>query len=143
MSDARSRSLSAWRGFAILAASALAGVALSSAIGILPTYRVAGLPGVGAMAAAAGMVALVSAAATLPVALARPTDAKGVLRAVQLSMLARFVLTLALALAVVVGTSVPRAAFLIWVAIHYLVALVGTTVAELWWLKVRRAETAA
>lgn len=115
----------------ILAAWTAGALALCAAIGILPTYRWAGRPGVAAMAVAAIAVWAVAAAGAVPVAVARPADPKGLLQAVLAAMGIRFALTLAVAAALLLGTSLPRVTLSAWVAVCYVVALFVATTVEL------------
>jgi hypothetical protein len=127
----------------ILTLVAAAAVAVSSGIGILPTYRMAGPAAAIAMGVAAVVVWAVSAAGAIPVALWRESDPRAVLLAVQLGMGVRFVLTLAVAVALALGTTLPRTPLLLWIGIHYVVVLTATTVTEVWLLRRRQPEASA
>lgn len=95
------------------------------------------------MAAASIAVWLVCAAGAVPVAMARPSDGRGVLLAIQSGTAVRFLLILAVTLALVLGSSLPRVALLGWIAIDYMVALAITTVVELRLLRGKASEASA
>lgn len=126
-----------------LALANTATLAISGALGTLPTYRLAGGEGLYALAAAAGAVWLAGAAGAVPVAMTQPADGRGVLTAVQLSMVVRFFVALAAAAALALGSPLPRATLFLWIAIHYLAALAVTVVVELKLLRTRSSESSA
>lgn len=103
----------------------LVGVAaLLALIGRLPTSRLGGSEGVNAMWMALALDAVASSIAGLPVTFARVHPRKEQLIAVSLgSMALRMALVVLLALAVVLAGEVHEKAFLLWVAIGYLVLL--------------------
>jgi len=143
MKQTISRLSSPGRRWLVLASAATAAVALASAIGILPTLRLAGQPGVEAMTAAAIAVWLASAVGAVPAAMASASQPQGILTAVQTGTLLRFILTLAAAAALVFGTSLPRTTLVLWMALDYLAALATTTSMELWLLRKKRTEASA
>lgn len=127
----------------ILAGAAAAMVAASSAIGILPTYRMGGAQAAVAMGIAAAVVWIVSAAGSAPVAFSRASDPRAVFVAVQIGMGLRFALTLAAASALALGTALPRTPLLLWIGIHYMLVLAVTTVLEVWLLRPEKPEASA
>jgi len=125
----------------VLASASAAAVAISSAIGILPTYRMAGLQAAIALGVAAAVIWAASAVAAAPVAMWPASNPRATAQAIQVGMLLRFALTLAAALALVLGTGLPRTALLLWLGIHYLVALAVTTGVEVWLFRGRGPES--
>jgi heme exporter protein D len=112
----------------------LAGGGLLAAIGYAPTRWLAGSDGVRAMAVALAVVVVVVEAALL--ATRRRMAAAEAGQRLRIALgggLVRFVFTLAAALAVIRCTSVPPAAFLVWLAIAYVViVLVETGILAAW-----------
>ncbi len=127
----------------ILAGTAAAAVALSAAIGILPTSRLAGRAGLTGLAAAGAVVWVGCAVGALPAAVARQTDPRRALVILQTGMALRLALTLALALAVALGTAVPRTPLLLWIGIHYMVGLAATIGMEIRLLSRKREGASA
>ncbi|MBN1492047.1 MAG: hypothetical protein JXA69_19190 [Phycisphaerae bacterium] len=134
---------SSGRRWLILTIAAGATVAFSAAVGIVPTYRLAGSSGAVAMGLAGAVVWLVSAVGAIPVARARAASARQAIAAVQLGMLIRFGLMLVGALTAVFGTSLPQVPLLVWGVVHYLAVLVVVTGTELWLLRNPRREASA
>ncbi|MGB9624224.1 MAG: hypothetical protein ACPMAQ_05120 [Phycisphaerae bacterium] len=93
-----------------------------------------------ALGVAAAVIWAASAVAAAPVAMWPASNARATAQAIQVGMLLRFALTLAAALALVFGTGLPRTALLLWLGIHYLVALAVTTGAEVWLFRRRGPE---
>lgn len=104
---------------------ALVGVAaLLALIGRLPTSRLGGSSGVEAMWMALAIDVVASSLAGLPITFARVHPRKEQLISVSLgSMALRMALVVLLALAFVLAGKVHEKAFLLWVAIGYLVLL--------------------
>lgn len=106
-------------------------------VGWLPTRRMAGAAGVDAMLAGLGLVggavyaSLVPAMRRMAVAKDAPDRFKAAFRA----GLERFILTLALAGAVVWQTKVNANAFLVWVAVGYVVTIKVETLILIRWSK--------
>lgn len=95
-------------------------------LGYLPTRRLAGAEGVGAMGAAVLVVGLASAAGGLPVFLARRA-AEPKPQIVLSSMLVRLVAVVVLSLPMVWWGGVAPRPFLVWLVIAYLALLVVDT----------------
>jgi hypothetical protein len=129
-----SRVVAAARSWIVGCGLALAAVV---ALGWFPTRRLVGPDGLQAMAAGC-VVALVGAAlGAAPVlwALAQGEAGKGPAAAGR-AMALRAAGTLLLALAVALGTDVPRTPFVIWVGLGYLALLVAETRWTVRWLTV-------
>ncbi len=137
------RTDSFWRRLAVLAGAAGVAVAICATIGILPTYRLAGGHGLWALGAAGGAVWIACAVGAVPAALLRASDPRSRLLMVQVGMALRFVLTLALAVAIALGTALPRVPLLLWVGVHYMAALAATTAIELRLSRGGRSERSA
>lgn len=129
LAQAADKPLTRW---GLLAAAAGFAVAISGGVGILPTNRLAGRDGVIALGAAGAAVWFACAAGAVPAVLWKRSDPRDVLVAMQLGMAVRFVLTLAVATALALGTTLPRTPLLLWAGIHYMVALAVTMGVELW-----------
>jgi hypothetical protein len=104
----------------------LAAVAVGGC-GVPVTVKLAGWEGVGGLAAGCGVSLVANWAGLLPVALLFGQDPRQVLTGVLAGMSIRLFLTLLLALPLALAGWLPTAAFLIWVAIGYLVILFAET----------------
>lgn len=127
------------RRWLLLSGSAAAAVLACCAIGVLPTWSLGGRAATLGMGIAAGVVLLAAAVGAVPVAAAAASPMRTVANAVLGGIAVRFVLMLALALAValcIAGQT--RTAFLLWVGIHYIFCLAATAGVELWLLGRRR-----
>jgi len=97
-------------------------------LGYLPTAQIAGVGSTASMIAGVAVSLTASWAGAVPVALTRAKAATfGPGNVVMAAMLVRFVVVLALALAVAMSGKVDRAVFLIWVGISYMVLLAADT----------------
>jgi len=110
--------------FLLLSSGAALLVALA---GFLPTRKLAGEPGLMAMAAGCGVSLVASWLGALPIAIAAGSDGKAFASALLGSMALRFLVVLAGTLVLALGTEVARTPFLVWVGISYVVLLVVDT----------------
>ncbi len=116
-----------WRRFAsfVLLSS---GVALAlSAVGFLPTRKLAGDSGLIGMAAGCGVSLLASWLGAVPIVMASRGDAKALGLVVMGSMAIRFLVVLVGTLVLALGTDVAKTPFLLWIGISYVVLLVVDT----------------
>lgn len=118
----------------------LAAVAVVGALGVLPTRRLAGEAGFVALAAGVAVAWIAAALGALPVlaAVARGGSDRPVAVIGQATAL-RAGATIAGALTVVLGSELPRTAFVIWLAVAYGALLVVETRWTTRWLKASRA----
>lgn len=101
----------------------LAGLAAAlAAVGYLPTARLAGEPGTGAMVAGIAASLLATALGGLPLLLS-PASARDAATAPLLAMALRFLVVVVLAVALALSGLVPVAPTLLWLALSYLVLL--------------------
>jgi hypothetical protein len=97
-------------------------------LGYFPTVQLAGAGTVASMLAGVAVSLAASWAGAVPVALMRNRAAAfGPSNVAMAAMLVRFVIVLALALAIALSGKVDRAVFLIWVGISYMVLLAADT----------------
>jgi len=96
-------------------------------VGVLPTRKLAGDSGLIAMAAGCGVSLLASWLGSLPIVVGGGAGDKAYGQAVVGSMAIRFLVVLLGALVLVLGTDLPRAPFLTWIGISYVVLLVVDT----------------
>ncbi|MDO8631674.1 MAG: hypothetical protein Q7R41_14400 [Phycisphaerales bacterium] len=97
-------------------------------LGYFPTVRLAGTGAVPGMFAGVGVSLVGSWIGALPIALSRGGESNpGTNTRVLASVLLRFAVVVGSALSIVLSGRVDRAAFLIWVALAYLVLLVADT----------------
>jgi len=103
-------------------------LAVVGALGVLPTRRMAGEPGLAALVAGLAVAWLASALGALPVlgAVARGGSDRPVAVIGQATAL-RAGATIAGALVVILGSELPRTAFVIWLALAYGALLVVET----------------
>ena len=111
-----------------LLAWALAGLIVTCLVGVWPTYRLAGWPGVTAMGvgAATSFVGCVLGSAVIGVMLVRRPELAG--HSVMAGASVRFVAVVVLAGVVAWTRCVPAAPMLVWVAVSYVVMLATETV---------------
>jgi hypothetical protein len=96
-------------------------------VGYVPTSRMAGASSLGSMLAA-GAVGLASSwIGAAPMILSRGSGAAAGANRMLMSMAVRMLVAIVLVLAIVLGTEVHRAVFLIWVAILYMALLIVDT----------------
>lgn len=115
--------------------SALLALAIVVAVGALPTLRLAGRPGISALAAGTAVSGLGALFGALPVL--RAVASGGTTKPVATfgsAVALRLIATLAGALAVALGSDVPRAPLLIWVGLAYGALLVAETRWMVRWL---------
>lgn len=129
---------SAYLRLALISAAAAVAAVL---VGYLPTQRLAGPDGVGAMLLGVGIALLAALAGLVPPLLALRHGPRERLNGVLTGMAIRFMLTLALLLAALLSGRLPKMALALWVAIGYLVLLAVDTAGVLWLMK--RAERAS
>src|SRR5262245_46408435 len=106
----------------LAAASIVAGVVLG-AVGVVPTLRLAGQPGLGAMAAGIGVSILGSIVAAIPLAFSRDPSPASRQVAFLGAIASRMFVTLILFAVVVLSHVVANKPFTVWTGLSYLVLL--------------------
>lgn len=97
-------------------------------LGYFPTRQLAGIDALASMVVGVAVSLVASWAGAVPVAMTKAKAAAfGPGNVVMMAMLVRFVVVMALALAIALSDKVDRAVFLIWVGISYMVLLAADT----------------
>jgi hypothetical protein len=111
------------REFVRLVAASLVGAAALAAVGAVPTYRIAGQPGLIAMAVGIGVSFLGSIVAAVPIAYSRAPTPAARQTAFMGAIAARMFTTLILFGAIVMSHIVSNKPFALWTGVSYLVLL--------------------